>query len=109
MNPFDPMPTIKAILGWPVQQDIAESIMLARLDDFEAPQCEDLRHDIEPAHHSGVAEYLFIPPCNCGVTNFYMCADQANWMRSESHTQCNQCYRLTAATELIFLPIGPTS
>ena len=108
MNPFDPMPTIKAILGMTMAQDVAESVLLAKLDDFEPLQCEEGEHDIEPEHHSGAAEYLFITPCSCGAPNFYVCADFATWIRSESHATCSDCGLTVATSALTLYPIAGT-
>ena len=104
LNPFDPMPTIKAILGMPMAQDIAESVLLAELDDFEAPQCESNCHDIEPDHHFGAAAFLFISPCAHGTG--YVCAPFVQWLLSDSRVRCGTCELQCAPTELTFIPIG---
>ena len=104
MNPFDPMPTIKSILGMTMAQDIEQSIMLAELDDFEAPQCEDPCHDLEPDHHSGAAGFLFVSPCGCG--NWYVCVAFTKWMLSGRTAECSECGLVSEPSELTFLPIG---
>ena len=106
MNPFDPMPAIKSILGMPIYEAVKESHAIAHLDDFEAPQCEDSRHDIEHNHHSGAAKYLFLTPCSCPVRNFYVCADFVNWILSLDETECSDCGLYFARSDLTFIPLG---
>ena len=104
MNPFDPMPTIKAILGMTMAQDIAESVLLAQLDDFEPPQCESNCHDIEPDHHFGAAGFLFISPCGHGTG--YVCVPFVQWLLSAPRSHCARCGQKCTSAELTFIPIG---
>ena len=105
MNPFDPMPTIKAILGWPMQQDIAESIMLAQLDDFEPPQCESVYHATDASQHSGLAKFLMTVPC---CTGGYVCADNASWLQTFEKLRCADCGQIAEITAFSFIPIAGT-
>ena len=104
LNPFDPMPTIKAILGMPIYEAVKESQILAHLDDFDAPQCENACHAREPDHHSGAAAFLFIAPCAHGTG--YVCAPFVQWLLSDSRVRCGTCDLQCAPTDLTFIPIG---
>ena len=48
LNPFDPMPTIRKILGAPIYQEVIDANLLSHLDDFAPPQCEDRCHNTDP-------------------------------------------------------------
>ena len=104
MNPFDPMPTIKSILGMTMAQDIEQSIMLAQLDDFEAPQCESKRHNMDPAHHSGAAAFLLCLPCQHG--GGFICIPYSVKLLVGPPLQCLTCSQKFEPSELTFLPIG---
>ena len=104
MNPFDPMPTIKSILGMTMAQDIEQSIMLAQLDDFEAPQCEGRGHTKDTEHHAGAAGFLMNTPC--GHSDGYRCTPFVKWLLSPGHIICSRCKLKYESTELIVLPIG---
>ena len=104
MNPFDPMPTIKAILGMTMAQDIEQSILLAELDDFEAPQCEGVHHDTKTDRHSGAAGFLMNTPC--GHSDGYRCTRFINFLLSSPLIICSRCKLKYESTELIVLPIG---
>ena len=104
LNPFDPMPTIKSILGMTMAQDIEQSILLAQLDDFEVPQCESKHHATETNHHSGAAGFLLISPC--GHDNGYRCVAFVKWILTHHRVVCGQCESRCDASELTFLPIG---
>ena len=104
MNPFDPMPTIKAILGMPIYEAVKESQILAHLDDFDVPRCEEGGHDVETAHHSGAAKYLFTTPCGHG--SGYVCGRFAEWISSERKARCGDCGLICDSSLLTFIPIG---
>ena len=104
MNPFDPMPTIKAILGMTVAQDVEESIMLAELDHFEVPQCESPLHGGESDHHSGDAGFYFVKRCHHG--DGYRCVAFAKWILSFPSSKCNTCGSRNKPSDLTFLPIA---
>ena len=104
LNPFDPMPTIKAILGMTMAQDIEQSILLAQLDDFEAQQCECSNHELDPVHHSGAAGFLFMAPCGHGAG--YVCVPFAKWVLIQRMARCQNCGLICDASDLTFIPIG---
>jgi hypothetical protein len=85
-------------------QDIDESVLLAKLDDFEAPSCESIHHSLETDHHSGAAAFLFFVPCGHG--DGYRCAAFAKWIVSVSLSQCRHCGQLSPPSDLILIPIG---
>ena len=101
MNPFDPMPTIQSILGRTMAQDIEQSILLAELDDFEAPQCEVSKHNSDP-HHSGPARFLLITPCH--HHEGYVCAPAVGVIKASMRI-C-ECGQTLQGSEMTFLPIG---
>ena len=104
MNPFDPMPTIKAILGLPIYQEVVDARLLEKLDDFAPPQCEDSRHNTDAEHHKGAAKYLFISPC-CH-SNYYVCDAFALWLTSYPVARCARCDVYSPLSALSFIPIG---
>ena len=104
MNPFDPMPTIQSILGMTMAQDIEQSIMLAQLDDFEAPECESFRHGTDLEHHSGSAGFLMLTPCH--HDDGYRCVAFTKWMLALPGSHCEICKECCKPSELTFLPIG---
>ena len=104
MNPFDPMPTIKSILGMTMAQDIEQSIMLAELDDFETPQCEHAAHDADSDHHSGAAAYLMVTPC--GHHEGYVCAPYSIWAQGKRFGRCPTCETWSDISAYTFTPIG---
>jgi len=104
MNPFDPMPTIQAILGMTMAQDIEQSITLAELDDFEVPPCDSPDHETRPSHHSGPAGFLMLTPCH--HAEGYRCVAYAAWMLGNGLIRCKACRMEYQASELTFLPIG---
>ena len=107
MNPFDPMPTIESILGKTMAQDIEQSIMLAHLDDFEAPKCYHVLHNVDSDHHSGAAGFLVSAPCSHG--DEYVCVKFVNWVLTQTDFDCaicNLCGQKCEINELTILPIG---
>ena len=104
MNPFDPMPTIKAILGLPIYQEVIESQLLEKLDDFAPPQCESQYHNIKTDRHSGAAGFLMQTPC--GHDDGYRCVAFAKWILSHQVSHCGDCGMSGPPSDLIFLPIG---
>ena len=104
MNPFDPMPTIKAILGMTVAQDIEQSILLAELDDFEAPQCESEFHDTRPDKHSGAAGFLMHTPC--GHSDGYRCTHWIKYALALRVLLCTSCDLEYSPQDLTVIPIG---
>ena len=107
MNPFDPMPTIKAILGMTMAQDIEQSIMLAELDNFEAPQCESKLHNGESDHHFGEGSFLIVTSCGCPT--FYACALYTSWLLGREYIRCRRCDARAVPSDLTILPIGGKS
>lgn len=102
---MDPMPNIKAILGMPMAQDIEQSILLAELDDFEAPKCEGRLHDTLTDRHSGLAGLLLTAPC--GHNSTYICVAYSIWLLSEKYgLRCRKCQIQFAPSEFTFIPIG---
>ena len=108
LNPFDPMPTIKAILGMTMAQDITESVLLAELDDFKVPQCEVPGHNniTTTPDHSGPAGFFLITPCH--HREGYLCTPIAEWLKAHGDLTCECGQRLHGA-DLTFIPIGGTS
>lgn len=104
MNPFDPMPTIRAILGMTMAQDITESVLLAELDDFEVPRCEVGSHDTDAARHSGPAAYMLTAPCSHGKG--YICAAFADWLLTLKKPYCMTCGHVCKPSDLNLYPIG---
>ena len=104
MNPFDPMPTIESILGMTMAQDVEQSIMLAQLDDFEAPPCESRLHGGESDHHSGEGAFLIVTPCGC--PNFYACVPYTSWLLSRTRIKCSYCAAGCLPSDITVLPIG---
>ena len=105
LNPFDPMPTIEAILGKTMAQDIEQSILLAQLDDFQVPQCEGRLHDEYIDRHSGPAGFLLTGPCEHHPT--YICVAYSVWLLSgKSDLLCRTCQMQFAPSEMTFTPIG---
>ena len=105
MNPFDPMPTIKAILGMTIAQDIEQSILLAELDDFEVPQCEIPAHDTRQDCHSGAAGFMLTAPCQHFST--YVCVAYSVWLLSgDFDVRCKRCQMQFEPSELTFIPIA---
>ena len=90
--------------GVPMAQDIAESVLLAQLDDFQAPQCEAKIHSIEPLHHAGVATFLISTPC--GHSNGYRCTPQINFLLSRAAIGCSHCGFIYGPEDLTVIPIG---
>ena len=107
MNPFDPMPTIKAILGLPIYQEVVDARLLEELDDFEPPRCENTAHVAEPDHHSGDAAFLFISPCGHGTG--YVCAPFVQWILRDPMVMCSICDLHCPPSDLTFIPIGGQS
>ena len=104
MNPFDPMPYINRILGTPINQEVIDSNLLSQLDDFEPPQCESIRHNTEPEHHSGAAGFLFMNPCH--HPDGYRCVAVVKWMLASRRLQCGYCGLVCESSDATFLPIG---
>ena len=105
MNPFDPMPTIKSILGMTMAQDIEQSIMLAQLDDFEVPKCEGYGHgDPTAPNHSGPAAFLLVVPCHC--FDGYRCKPFIDWVMTPSDIYCPMCDSHYEPSDITVLPIG---
>ena len=107
MNPFDPMPTIKAILGLPIYQEVCDSRLLAELDDFAAPQCYHALHNVDSDHHSGAAGFLVSAPCSHG--DEYVCVKFVNWALTQTDFDCvicNRCGLKCEINELTIIPIG---
>lgn len=98
------MPTIRAILGMTMAQDIEQSILLAQLDDFEAPQCEGLGHATHPEHHSGAAGFLMNTPC--GHSDGYRCTPYINYLLASPLVHCYHCLLQYESADLVVLPIG---
>ena len=103
MNPFDPMPTIKAILGMPIYEAVKESQILAHLDDFEAPQCELRLHDIGE-NHSGPAGFFALTPCHHHET--YVCTTYVVFVSALDVMTCYTCRLKSPITDFSFIPIG---
>ena len=104
LNPFDAMPTIKAILGMTMAQDIAESVLLAQLDDFEAPRCESNAHASLPECHSGAAGFLIVTPCHC--FDGYRCKPFIDWLLTRSNIYCVRCDSHYDPCDITAIPIG---
>ena len=104
LNPFDPMPTIRKILGAPIYQEVIDANLLSQLDDFAPPQCEDRCHNTDPEHHAGAAKYLFITPCSHG--NYYVCDTFAIWLTSNPLAHCARCDAYMPLADLSFILIG---
>ena len=117
MNPFDPMPTIKAILGAPIYlplyQEVIDARLLEKLDDFEAPQCESRSHNTDTdyytdaVYHSGPAAFYMLSPCHHGES--YLCALVTDWAKSQTGFQCHTCGRRVDIADFTFIPIGGQS
>ena len=103
MNPFDPMPTIKAILGLPIYQEVVDARLLAALDDFAAPQCESLDHRTGAAAHFGAAGFLLIVPCHC--FDGYRCAPFIKWLLT-GEIYCGRCDSRFEPSDLTVIPIA---
>ena len=108
LNPFDPMPTIKAILGLPIYQEVCDSRLLEALDDFEAPQCEVPSHhnDRKDQAHSGPAAFFLITRCH--HHEGYLCAPIAGWLAAHGDLPC-ECGGRLRGPECTFIPIGGQS
>ena len=104
LNPFDPMPTIKAILGMPIYEAVKESQILAHLDDFEVPQCESRYHNINTDRHSGAAGFLMQTPC--GHSAGYRCTHWIKYVLACDVVDCSECGLRYPPQELTVLPIG---
>ena len=107
LNPFDPMPTIKAILGMPIYEAVKESQILAHLDNFEVPQCYHVLHNVDSGHHSGAAGFLVSAPCSHG--DEYVCVKFVKWALTQTDFDCaicNRCGMKYEINEMSFLPIG---
>ena len=105
MNPFDPMPTIKAILGMPIYEAIKESRAIAHLDNFEAPQCDVAAHVGNPnvQGHSGPASFFLITPCH--HREGYLCTPIAEWLKAHGDVAC-ECGQRLYGPHLTFIPLG---
>ena len=106
MNPFDPLPTIKAILGMPIYEAVKESQILAHLDNFEPPRCEVPSHhvDTKARGHSGPATLFLITPCH--HHDGYLCAPIAEWLKVNGNLTCVGCGLRLLGADMTFLPIG---
>jgi hypothetical protein len=101
LNPFDPMPTIKAILGWPAPNVLDETIMLDQLDfDIE---CSDSAHPGE--YHEGPAAYLVTS--NVHQNTGFACARIVDAIRDAGGARC-RCGLVHMADTFTFLPIAGT-
>lgn len=85
-------------------QDIVESVLLAKLDDFNPLQCEEPRHLTDLDHHFGAAEFLMITPCS--HVDGYRCTNWIKYVLSYGRLYCPHCGLNYESSELILLPIG---
>lgn len=106
MNLFNPLPTIKSILGMSSDKALAETFALARLDSFDPPQCESEDHNTNPKRHAGLAVFLIILPC--GHNLGYRCATYSSWLQHAQLSCCPKCGRVSDSFDLDFIPIGGT-
>jgi hypothetical protein len=104
LNPFDPMPTIKAILGMDIYEATRQSQLLAALDDFEPPRCESRSHDTDADYHSGIAAFYMLSPCHHGES--YLCALVTDWAKSQPGFTCHTCGRRVDIAEITFIPLA---
>ena len=104
MNPFDPMPAIKSILGMPIYEAVKESHAIAHLDDFEAPQCENSHHHTDHGYHAGPAAFLMLTPC--GHNEGYLCAPYAIWARAQPVGRCGTCDTCSDMNTWAFISLG---
>ena len=96
---------MKQILS--IYETCRNTYAIAHLDDFEAPRCEEGRHNSDPDHHAGAAKYLFISPCS--HSNFYVCDTFALWLTSGPLARCTRCDAFQPLSTLTLIPIGGQS
>jgi hypothetical protein len=103
LNPFDPMPTIQAILGMPVKVHMVQVV----LDELDfVPECERNYHAAgEP--HSGPAAFLQVAPCEC-ATGLRCASGVARFMASArvgGSSCCSVCGLGSPDADLRFIPL----